>query len=87
MQFLLHFAFGIYHTTRIQRNDQYSCTNGHRSTEPISDEESPSSVDKYDPSIYRCTGYNTEGYVWFDGDSKAEDRRFVIDLKDGSMDK
>jgi hypothetical protein len=44
-------------------------------------------IDKYDPSIYRCTGYNTEGYVWFDGDSKAEDRRFVIDLKDGSMDK
>jgi hypothetical protein len=61
--------------------------NDDQSSGPISDEELSPIVDKYDPSIYRCTGYDTEGYVWFDGDSKAEDRRFVIDLKDGTMDK
>lgn len=42
--------------------------------------------DTYDPATYHCTGYNTEGYIWFDGQSSAEDRRFVIDLENGSMD-
>ena len=50
-------------------------------------EELPPPIEKYDPSIYRCTGYDVEGYVWFDGDSRAEDTRFVIDLRDGTMDK
>jgi hypothetical protein len=58
-----------------------------QSSGPTSDEKLSPMIDKYDPSIYRCTGYDTEGYVWFDGDSKAEDKRFVIDLKGGSMDK
>jgi len=58
-----------------------------RSSTPTSEEELPSPIDKYDPSIYRCTGHDVEGYVWFDGESRAEDTRFVIDLRDGTMDK
>jgi len=59
-----------------------------RSRTPTSDEEVSPAIDKYDPSIYRCTGYDVEGYVWFDGISQTEDRRFLIDLpRKGTMDK
>lgn len=43
-------------------------------------------VSLYDPSTYRCTGYNVEDYIWHNGSSDLEDRRFVMDLEYGSMD-
>jgi hypothetical protein len=44
-------------------------------------------TDPYDPFIYRCSGYDTETYEWFEGKSSAKDRRFSIDLENGSMDR
>jgi hypothetical protein len=43
--------------------------------------------DRFHPDLYHCTGYEIKDYQWFDGVPKADDRRFVIDLKDGSMDR
>jgi hypothetical protein len=43
--------------------------------------------ERYHPERYRCTGYETKGYNWFDGSVEAEDQRFVIDLKNGTMDR
>jgi len=43
--------------------------------------------ERYHPERYRCTGYEAKSYNWFDGDVEAEDQRFVIDLKNGSMDR
>jgi hypothetical protein len=43
--------------------------------------------ERYHPERYRCTGYETKDYIWFDGSSEAEDQRFTIDLLNGSMDR
>jgi hypothetical protein len=39
------------------------------------------------PERYRCTGYETKDYKWFEGTAEAEDQRFTIDLLNGSMDR
>jgi len=43
--------------------------------------------ERYHPERYRCTGFDTKDYRWFDGSAEDEDQRFVIDLKNGSMDR
>ena len=43
-------------------------------------------VDPYHPDTYRCQGYDIKEYEWFTGSSKNQDQRFLIDLKDGTMD-
>lgn len=43
--------------------------------------------ERYHPERFRCTGYESKDYQWFDGNPKAEDQRFIIDLKTGSMDR
>jgi hypothetical protein len=43
--------------------------------------------ERYHPKRYRCTGYETKDYKWFDGITEAKDQRFAIDLVDGSMDR
>jgi hypothetical protein len=43
--------------------------------------------ERYHPERYRCTGYETEDYKWFEGTTEAEDQRFAIDLLNGSMDR
>jgi hypothetical protein len=42
---------------------------------------------RYHPERYRCTGYETKDYIWFEGTTEAEDQRFAIDLLNGSMDR
>lgn len=71
---------------RIAKFDQEDRTHD---ASAIKDKESTtsSSIDPYDPSMYRCTGYETKGYVWFDGGSDAVDSRFIIDLENGTMDR
>jgi len=43
--------------------------------------------DRYHPERYRCTGYETKDYEWFEGGSDAKDQQFTIDLLNGSMDR
>jgi len=43
--------------------------------------------ERYHPERYRCTGYETKDYKWFDGSAEAKDQRFTIDLLNGSMDR
>ena len=43
--------------------------------------------ERYHPERYRCTGFEIKDYRWFDGSVEDEDQRFVIDLKEGSMDR
>jgi hypothetical protein len=43
--------------------------------------------ERYHPERYRCTGYETKDYIWFEGTTEAEDQRFAIDLLNGSMDR
>jgi len=43
--------------------------------------------ERYHPERYRCTGYETKDYEWFEGTAGAEDQRFTIDLLNGSMDR
>jgi len=40
----------------------------------------------YDPDTYKCSGYTIEGYQRYDGLVTGQDQRFLIDLKDGTMD-
>jgi hypothetical protein len=44
-------------------------------------------VTRYEPSIYRCTGYDVELYEWFSGLANGKDQRFLIDLERGTMDR
>jgi hypothetical protein len=39
----------------------------------------------YNPEVYKCTGYGTEPYEYFDG-AQGKDDRFTIDLEGGSTD-
>jgi hypothetical protein len=50
-------------------------------------ERDPTVYDPYEPWVYRCIGYDKDTYVWFDGVSTAQDKRFFIDLEHGTMDK